>query len=239
MWRDPKRKLQPAAAHTNCWDQMCISINCDKHTWNTVMTTDGELDPTMLPLYLFIALTRHPSLPMFTWTGEVCHVRSGRCSPRFLFLSLPPIPDTQDEVLTQRKTPNRVPSSSTPLCTYPPRLFYPSAWVCFSQGGPIFFLTRHPQLLVVHSMICHFLFSVSLIFFCIFVWSAPEDKNDLHWNNHDLLLFKMPLVFFLRWYYSWPSSWVNFIWLSLMGDMWWAYAFQLLLGLKRRCTHKK
>lgn len=32
MWRDLKRKLQPAAAHTNCWDQMCISVNCDKHT---------------------------------------------------------------------------------------------------------------------------------------------------------------------------------------------------------------
>lgn len=30
MWRDLKRKLQPAAAHTNCWDQMCISVNCDK-----------------------------------------------------------------------------------------------------------------------------------------------------------------------------------------------------------------
>lgn len=31
-WKDPTWKLQPAAAYINCWNQMCINLNCDKHT---------------------------------------------------------------------------------------------------------------------------------------------------------------------------------------------------------------
>lgn len=43
-----------------CWDQTCISVNCDKHTWNTVMTTDSELDPTTT---LFIHSSHSSPLP--------------------------------------------------------------------------------------------------------------------------------------------------------------------------------